>query len=282
MVLGKANPTNTTSQPPAKAGGHTTQNSRNAGEAPQVQAPVAQRKASSKRVMMEEVPDREANARASPPLPLEGPIIAPNTTTAHSTVRGERSGSHVTVEEAPNRHAATTEPISNSASSSVPSLASLMSFGSASTALLNRPLGMSTDGDYEEEPPVLIFEGITFMNDHPIYDEALLTSVHKYCEPFDPELDIDPLYAFGAVNCLMPDRPPEETIMLHDILLRWHSPHKLCLWEDLQLAVVGFCDALFTANDILTHQLEDGMFYSLLQVGLVEIAHIVLALTQIL
>ncbi|KAF9545512.1 hypothetical protein CPC08DRAFT_769848 [Agrocybe pediades] len=50
--------------------------------------------------------------------------------------------------------------------------------------------------------------------DLPVFDEPIHNSITRYHEPFDPLVDNDPLEEFGAVGGLLPDRPPEEAMIL--------------------------------------------------------------------
>ncbi|KAF9541395.1 hypothetical protein CPC08DRAFT_605757, partial [Agrocybe pediades] len=94
--------------------------------------------------------------------------------------------------------------------------------------------------------------------------------------------DRDPLEEFGAINGLLPDRPPEEAMMLRDIVIRWTYPHLDCLWESLPQAVNSFLKARVTITELVAYDLSDDTFYGLPKGRLNEIAQILLALNQIL
>ena len=128
-----------------------------------------------------------------------------------------------------------------------------------------------------------IFFGIPLIEEYQLLDEPIHSSVAKYCTSFDPLVDVDPLYEYGAVNCILPGRMQEEAVLLHDILIRWTGAYKMCYWEDLPSAVEAFANTSIGYSDILARSVnEDLTYYSLHWEHLLEIAHIVLALTQIL
>ena len=102
------------------------------------------------------------------------------------------------------------------------------------------------------------------MEEYQLLDEPIHSSVVKYCTPFDPLVDIDPLYEYGAVDCIIPGRTQEDAVLLRDILIRWTGAHKLCYWEDLPSAVEAFASSSIGYSDILPRSVnEELMFYSL-------------------
>lgn len=236
-----------------------------------------QRKPSNRRVTIEEVPDPDVNRRGSPPLPPGGPIIAP--VTAAEAANSERMDSRTAAEERypPLGSLSRTNSLSSSGhSSTTPSFASLLRHESDESEHTVQALKVNGNRDS-------IFYGIPLMEEYQFLDEPIHSSVAKYCTPFDPLIDFDPLFEYGAVDCVMPGRTQEEAVLLRDILIRWTGAHKMCYWEDLPSAVQAFATTSVGYSDILSRSVNEELtFYSLHREHLLEIAHIVLALTQIL
>ncbi|KAF9549473.1 hypothetical protein CPC08DRAFT_595857, partial [Agrocybe pediades] len=93
----------------------------------------------------------------------------------------------------------------------------------------------------------------------------------------------DPLKEFGAVEGLLPDRPPEEAMLLRDIVIRWTYPHLMCLWESLPQGVELFLKTSVTVSELIAYDLsDDSTCYGLPKERLNEFAQLVLALSQIL
>ena len=68
--------------------------------------------------------------------------------------------------------------------------------------------------------PSTIFSGIPIMNSFPIYEESLHTSVERYHVAWDQWTDEDPLTAYGVLKGVLPGRPPEEALVIRDIIIR--------------------------------------------------------------
>lgn len=58
-----------------------------------------------------------------------------------------------------------------------------------------------------------------------IHDEPLVASVSRYSPRYDPLVDNDPLYAYGAEDGILPGRSLNELMLLRDVIVRWTTPH---------------------------------------------------------
>ncbi|KAF9550927.1 hypothetical protein CPC08DRAFT_606756, partial [Agrocybe pediades] len=93
----------------------------------------------------------------------------------------------------------------------------------------------------------------------------------------------DPLEEFGSMDGLLPDRPPEEAMLLRDIVIRWTAPHLACIWDSLHQAIEAFLRARVTVTELVAYDVQnDDTFYALPKERLNEIGQIILAITQIL
>ena len=116
-----------------------------------------------------------------------------------------------------------------------------------------------------------------------LYDEPLHTSVQNYCFPFNPLIHLDPLFEYGAVNGKLPGRSQEETITVRDILLRWTSMHKETIWDDLPSELESLQRAEISRSDIVSFRTPDDQpYFLLIPLKLLEVGHLVLALSQIM
>lgn len=130
-----------------------------------------------------------------------------------------------------------------------------------------------------------IFSGISHMDDVHLYRESqsMLLSLLNYHAPYIPNKRPDPLFEYGIKDGLLPGRTLAETDQIRNIILRLTSPHVNCLWDNLGTAVKEFCAHDFWLTDLVKIELSPSLtIYSLYKEKLIEIAHLILALHQIL
>lgn len=129
-----------------------------------------------------------------------------------------------------------------------------------------------------------VFQGILYLDDSPIPIEPLfMTLAHAY-PPFNAEVDEDPLVDFGGVNGLLPGRTEYESNTVRNVLIRMSVPPKNCLWSTLATAVEDFTSHKFSLDELIQHNESNSpsVYYSLHKELLLEVAHIVVALSQVL
>lgn len=127
-----------------------------------------------------------------------------------------------------------------------------------------------------------IFKGKRHFEDVQIYKENIHESLTRYHEEYDPLVALDPLFDYGSSDGSLPGRTDEETMSLRDILLRLYSPRTDCMWDDLPSAIDEFMKYQFTVDDLVSFNSGGITHYYLHKEQLVEIAHIILALNQVL
>ncbi|PPQ83356.1 hypothetical protein CVT26_015166, partial [Gymnopilus dilepis] len=246
-----------------------------------------------KKVTMVEEPDHERDRRGSPPLPstesaimlpVAPPVVALPSIEPSSKAKGKQK------EEIP-------PPISYSHILPSPSQASTL------TDITESPLSSSlvdvtdptrTRSELSEETyrhpaestrleAPSIFLGLSIMDNWRVPNETLRSSIEHFIGSFNPDTDYDPLIEYGVDKGTLPDRSPEETAILRDVLLRWTRPHVECIWTDLSLHIENPATFKVTAEDVVSYRNYDGItLYSILPERLYGIGHMVLALTQIL
>lgn len=119
------------------------------------------------------------------------------------------------------------------------------------------------------------------MDKYVIYNESLQASVVCYHAVWDQWHDVDPLSVLGAVEGVLPNRPPKEALMLRDILIQWLQLDNNFTWENLPMGIDHMVGTHLSIKDLIEYESEDGTFYSL-HARLLEIGMIVLALHQII
>lgn len=116
-----------------------------------------------------------------------------------------------------------------------------------------------------------------------IHDEPLVASIARYSPRYDPLVDDDPLYAYGAEDGILPGRSLAESMMFRDILVRWTTPHRLLLWVDLNESIKELQEIRPQKHDLLGYADPSGSpMYSLGTMRLMTVGHQVLAIQQIL
>ncbi|KAG6913443.1 hypothetical protein DXG01_006813 [Tephrocybe rancida] len=98
-----------------------------------------------------------------------------------------------------------------------------------------------------EKPPHILynshprlFEGCPEVRPNDIRDEPIACSVYRYHVPWDPATEYDPIVHYGAVDGIILGQSKEESDLVCNILIRWSSPHKDCLWTDMNTALKDF------------------------------------------
>ncbi|KAJ7190838.1 hypothetical protein GGX14DRAFT_579529 [Mycena pura] len=149
---------------------------------------------------------------------------------------------------------------------------------SVSTALLCRP-AQGTDEDYPK-----FFDGPGRAID--LFREPLCAAIECFYIPFDPSdsSQEDPLIFFGAVDGELSGRDSTETNMLRDAIIRYQHQPRNFLWERLSDAVqlVARIDANSTKLNLTVDPASDECYYCLNLHELALVAHVVVAVQQIL
>ncbi|KAF8174355.1 hypothetical protein K438DRAFT_1506425, partial [Mycena galopus ATCC 62051] len=92
----------------------------------------------------------------------------------------------------------------------------------------------------------------------------------------------DPLISYGTVDGLLPGKTAEETMVLHDIVMRWIQPHINLNWETLEEGILKFKEEKPSKHGLLIFKRQERPIYSLGSFLLECLAHLILAATQIL
>ncbi|KAG6913039.1 hypothetical protein DXG01_010265, partial [Tephrocybe rancida] len=253
------------------------------GKARQPNSPPAGKSIRKGSPTVETLPDREGEPIGlGLPTSRKGPILMSVNDPSSSSVPKELPPHQATF------NVISAESILSAASSRAGSEAPSLSF------LLDRdtpgPEGpQDSKSDATEKPPHVLynshprlFEGCPEVRPNDVRDEPIACSVYRYHVPWDPATEYDPIVHYGAVDGIIPGRSKEESDLVRDILIRWSSPHKDCLWTDMNTALKDFSKISISLRDLKPYDGGEKTVYALNKPRLNEIAQVSLAVHQVL
>ncbi|KAJ7762770.1 hypothetical protein DFH07DRAFT_771000 [Mycena maculata] len=107
--------------------------------------------------------------------------------------------------------------------------------------------------------------------------------LHHHHPAYDPKTDDNPLLPYGAEDSVLPGKTPEESIALHDVVMRWSLPHRTWHWNDLKEGVTLFYEPRVSHADLIVYLTDTGVkVYSLRKFHLGRIAQLTPAVHQVL